>query len=140
MGGRSWYGNDSHYREAQTTALLLGVHVGIEPRGLLRWGRGYPGCLVFLPPGKRRRAAMDFPGAAIIVPQIKEKPKCKRVGLMSTGPPIRQHTRILDLEGRTVGRCGSRAIPSRKCPGQPANPLVVRVGYSHSASLHLALL
>ncbi|XP_059572125.1 aminomethyltransferase, mitochondrial isoform X1 [Alligator mississippiensis] len=53
--------------------------------------------------GKRRRAAMDFPGAAIIVPQIKEKPKCKRVGLMSTGPPIRQHTRILDLEGRTVG-------------------------------------
>uniref|UniRef100_A0A7M4FCZ4 Aminomethyltransferase n=1 Tax=Crocodylus porosus TaxID=8502 RepID=A0A7M4FCZ4_CROPO len=53
--------------------------------------------------GKRRRAAMDFPGAAIIVPQIKEKPKHKRVGLMSTGPPIRQHTRILDLEGQTVG-------------------------------------
>ncbi|NXE30942.1 GCST protein, partial [Ardeotis kori] len=31
--------------------------------------------------GKRRRAAMDFPGAAIIMAQVKEKPKRKRVGL-----------------------------------------------------------
>ncbi|KAF1645242.1 Aminomethyltransferase, mitochondrial, partial [Eudyptes chrysocome] len=30
--------------------------------------------------GKRRRAAMDFPGAAIIMAQVKEKPKRKRVG------------------------------------------------------------
>ncbi|NXL67113.1 GCST protein, partial [Chordeiles acutipennis] len=33
--------------------------------------------------GKRRRAAMDFPGAAIIMAQVKEKPKRKRVGLTS---------------------------------------------------------
>ncbi|NWS46999.1 GCST protein, partial [Probosciger aterrimus] len=31
--------------------------------------------------GKRRRTAMDFPGAAIIMAQVKEKPKRKRVGL-----------------------------------------------------------
>ncbi|NXW93214.1 GCST protein, partial [Alopecoenas beccarii] len=40
--------------------------------------------------GKRRRAAMDFPGAAIIMAQVKEKPKRKRVGLTSEGPPIRE--------------------------------------------------
>ncbi|NWI50024.1 GCST protein, partial [Calyptomena viridis] len=31
--------------------------------------------------GKRRRAAMDFPGAAVIMAQLKEKPRRKRVGL-----------------------------------------------------------
>ncbi|NXG12810.1 GCST protein, partial [Sakesphorus luctuosus] len=31
--------------------------------------------------GKRRRAAMDFPGAAVIMAQVKEKPRRKRVGL-----------------------------------------------------------
>ncbi|NXS52594.1 GCST protein, partial [Brachypteracias leptosomus] len=38
--------------------------------------------------GKRRRVAMDFPGAAVIMAQVKEKPKRKRVGLTSVGPPI----------------------------------------------------
>ncbi|NXY27181.1 GCST protein, partial [Atrichornis clamosus] len=31
--------------------------------------------------GKRRRAAMDFPGAAVIMAQVKEKPRRRRVGL-----------------------------------------------------------
>ncbi|NXF12917.1 GCST protein, partial [Smithornis capensis] len=31
--------------------------------------------------GKRRRTAMDFPGAAVIMAQVKEKPRRKRVGL-----------------------------------------------------------
>ncbi|NXI98728.1 GCST protein, partial [Psophia crepitans] len=35
--------------------------------------------------GKRRRAAMDFPGATIIMTQVKEKPKRKRVGLTGAG-------------------------------------------------------
>ncbi|XP_009975457.1 PREDICTED: aminomethyltransferase, mitochondrial, partial [Tauraco erythrolophus] len=48
---------------------------------------------------KRRRAAMDFPGAAIIMAQVKEKPKRKRVGLTSVGPPIRPHMAILGPEG-----------------------------------------
>ena len=39
--------------------------------------------------GKRRRAQADFPGAEIILRQIKEKAKRKRVGLVSKGPPAR---------------------------------------------------
>ncbi|NXG53180.1 GCST protein, partial [Psilopogon haemacephalus] len=58
--------------------------------------------------GKRRRAAMDFPGAAIIMAQVKEKPKRKRVGLTSVGPPIRPHTAILGPEGTPVGRWGQK--------------------------------
>lgn len=58
------------------------------------------------PAGKRRRAAMDFPGAAIIMAQVKEKPKRKRVGLTSVGPPIRPHMAILGPEGTPVGRWG----------------------------------
>lgn len=51
---------------------------------------------------------MDFPGAAIIMAQVKEKPKRKRVGLTSVGPPIRPHTAILGPEGTPVGRWGQR--------------------------------
>ena len=43
----------------------------------------------FLLQGKRRRAQADFPGAEIILRQIKEKAKRKRVGLVSKGPPAR---------------------------------------------------
>uniref|UniRef100_A0A8C0J1G4 Aminomethyltransferase n=1 Tax=Chelonoidis abingdonii TaxID=106734 RepID=A0A8C0J1G4_CHEAB len=57
--------------------------------------------------GKRRRVAMDFPGAKVIVPQIKGKVKRKRVGLISTGPPIRPHMHILSLEGRPIGEVTS---------------------------------
>ena len=39
--------------------------------------------------GKRRRAEANFPGADIILRQIKEKPAKKRVGLVSKGPPAR---------------------------------------------------
>ncbi|XP_014808973.1 PREDICTED: aminomethyltransferase, mitochondrial [Calidris pugnax] len=53
--------------------------------------------------GKRRRVAMDFPGAAVIMAQAKEKPKRRRVGLTSVGPPIRPHTPILGPEGTSVG-------------------------------------
>ncbi|XP_032065377.1 aminomethyltransferase, mitochondrial isoform X2 [Thamnophis elegans] len=57
--------------------------------------------------GKRRRVVMDFPGASIILAQIKEKPKKKRVGLTSTGPPIRQHVHILSPEGKAIGEVTS---------------------------------
>lgn len=53
--------------------------------------------------GKRRRQAKDFPGADIIVPQIKAKTARKRVGLVSTGPPVRQHTPILSPDGQVIG-------------------------------------
>ncbi|NXY80346.1 GCST protein, partial [Glareola pratincola] len=58
--------------------------------------------------GKRRRAAMDFPGAAVIMAQVKEKPKRRRVGLTSVGPPIRPHTAILGPEGTSVGKWGQQ--------------------------------
>ncbi|XP_030061397.1 aminomethyltransferase, mitochondrial [Microcaecilia unicolor] len=57
--------------------------------------------------GKRRRAAMDFPGASIIIPQVKEKIGRKRVGLVSSGPPVRQHTPILNPEGSVIGEVTS---------------------------------
>ncbi|XP_058844309.1 aminomethyltransferase, mitochondrial-like isoform X4 [Acipenser ruthenus] len=57
--------------------------------------------------GKRRRKALDFPGASIVVQQIKEKTRRKRVGLVSTGPPVRQHTPILSPEGRVIGEVTS---------------------------------
>ncbi|XP_051874049.1 aminomethyltransferase, mitochondrial [Pristis pectinata] len=57
--------------------------------------------------GKRRRAAADFPGAAIVLRQIKEKTRRKRVGLTSTGPPVRQHTPILNLDGKVIGEVTS---------------------------------
>ncbi|XP_017578701.2 aminomethyltransferase, mitochondrial [Pygocentrus nattereri] len=57
--------------------------------------------------GKRRRQARDFPGADIIVPQIKAKTQRKRVGLISRGPPVRQHTPILSPDGRIIGEVTS---------------------------------
>ncbi|XP_036389768.1 aminomethyltransferase, mitochondrial [Megalops cyprinoides] len=57
--------------------------------------------------GKRRRQTRDFPGAEIIIPQIKAKTKRKRVGLLSTGPPVRQHTPILSPEGKVIGEVTS---------------------------------
>ncbi|XP_066500322.1 aminomethyltransferase, mitochondrial [Hoplias malabaricus] len=57
--------------------------------------------------GKRRRQVRDFPGADVIVPQIKAKTQRKRVGLISSGPPVRQHTPILSPDGRVIGEVTS---------------------------------
>ncbi|XP_051483763.1 aminomethyltransferase, mitochondrial [Apus apus] len=76
--------------------------------------------------GKRRRANMDFPGAAIIMAQVKEKPKRKRVGLTSVGPPIRPHTAILGPEGTPVGTVTSG------CPS-PSLGKNIAMGYVETA-------
>jgi len=57
--------------------------------------------------GKRRRAAADFPGASIVKAHIKNKPSRKRVGLISTGPPARGHTPVLDSDSNAVGEVTS---------------------------------
>lgn len=57
--------------------------------------------------GKRRRAQADFPGAEIILRQIKEKAKRKRVGLLSKGPPARAGANVLDADGNKVGHVTS---------------------------------
>ena len=44
-----------------------------------------PNCIA----GKTRRKTADFPGADVILKQLKEKPLKKRVGFLSAGPPAR---------------------------------------------------
>uniref|UniRef100_A0A8C9TA90 Aminomethyltransferase n=1 Tax=Scleropages formosus TaxID=113540 RepID=A0A8C9TA90_SCLFO len=78
--------------------------------------------------GKRRRQTKDFPGADIIVPQIKAKPGRKRVGLVSTGPPVRQHTPILSPNGRVIGEVTS-GCPS-PCLKQNVAMGYVETGFS----------
>lgn len=57
--------------------------------------------------GKRRRAEGGFLGAEVILKQIAEGPKIRRVGLISTGPPARGHSEILDGEGKGLGEVTS---------------------------------
>ncbi|XP_002738645.2 aminomethyltransferase, mitochondrial-like [Saccoglossus kowalevskii] len=56
---------------------------------------------------KRRRQESNFPGAEIILKQLKEKPKRKRVGIVSSGPPARAGTQILDESGEPIGHLTS---------------------------------
>ncbi|XP_049717719.1 aminomethyltransferase, mitochondrial isoform X3 [Elephas maximus indicus] len=72
--------------------------------------------------GKRRRAAMDFPGAEVIVPQLKGKVQRRRVGLMCEGPPMRAHSPILSTEGTVIGTVTSG------CPS-PSLKKNVAMGY-----------
>ncbi|KAM4821664.1 aminomethyltransferase, mitochondrial isoform 2-T3 [Thomomys bottae] len=53
--------------------------------------------------GKRRRSAMDFPGAKVILPQLKGELQRKRVGLICEGAPMRAHSPILSPEGTVIG-------------------------------------
>ncbi|XP_061621926.1 aminomethyltransferase, mitochondrial isoform X3 [Phyllopteryx taeniolatus] len=76
--------------------------------------------------GKRRRRARDFPGADVIVPQIKAKTARKRVGLVSNGPPVRQHTPILCPDGKLIGEVTSG------CPS-PCLKKNVAMGYVDAA-------
>lgn len=76
--------------------------------------------------GKRRRQTKGFPGADIIVPQIKAKTARKRVGLVSTGPPVRPHTPILNPDGKVIGEVTSG------CPS-PCLKKNVAMGYVDSA-------
>ncbi|MED6275783.1 hypothetical protein CHARACLAT_029958, partial [Characodon lateralis] len=75
---------------------------------------------------KRRRQTKDFPGANIIVPQIKAKTARRRVGLVSTGPPVRQHTPILCLDGQVIGEVTSG------CPS-PCLKKNIAMGYVDAA-------
>lgn len=72
--------------------------------------------------GKRRRAAMDFPGAKVILPQLKGKVQRRRVGLMCEGAPMRAHSPILNMEGTKIGTVTSG------CPS-PSLKKNVAMGY-----------
>ncbi|KAL4856122.1 Aminomethyltransferase [Chlorella vulgaris] len=60
--------------------------------------------------GKRRREAFDFLGGEIIKQQIAEGVSMRRVGLVSSGAPARQHCEIVDGEGKKVGEVTSGAF------------------------------
>uniref|UniRef100_A0A8W4FF04 Aminomethyltransferase, mitochondrial n=1 Tax=Sus scrofa TaxID=9823 RepID=A0A8W4FF04_PIG len=78
--------------------------------------------------GKRRRAAMDFPGASVIVPQLKSKVQRRRVGLTCEGAPVRAHSPILSTEGTVIGTVTS-GCPS---PCLKKNVAMGYVPYEHS--------
>jgi len=64
--------------------------------------------------GKRRKEAGDFPGASIILQQIRDKSRIKRrrVGLVSKpGPPPRHGMEIVTIEGQRIGTVTS-GVPS----------------------------
>lgn len=47
---------------------------------------------------------MDFPGAAVIVHQLKGTVPRRRVGLVCEGAPVRARSPILSTEGAVIGR------------------------------------
>nr|XP_045612929.1 aminomethyltransferase, mitochondrial-like isoform X2 [Procambarus clarkii] len=57
--------------------------------------------------GKRRRETADFLGAEVILKQLKEKPKRRRIGLTCSGPPPRTHCPVLDSKGNKIGEVTS---------------------------------
>ncbi|KAL0442952.1 UNVERIFIED_CONTAM: Aminomethyltransferase, mitochondrial [Sesamum latifolium] len=65
------------------------------------------GSRTYMAIGKRRRAEGGFLGAEVILKQIEEGPKIRRVGLFSAGPPARSHSEIQDEKGENIGEVTS---------------------------------
>ncbi|XP_077496833.1 aminomethyltransferase, mitochondrial isoform X1 [Amblyomma americanum] len=83
--------------------------------------------------GKRRRQLADFPGAPVILDQLKQKPSRRRVGLMATtaGPPARCGAVVYDSTGsQKLGQVTS-GIPS---PSLGSNIAMAYVPREHSAA------
>ena len=57
--------------------------------------------------GKRRKAEGGFLGADVILKQLQEGPKIRRVGLLSQGPPPRSHSEIVSNSGENIGEVTS---------------------------------
>jgi aminomethyltransferase len=89
---------------------------------------------------KRRREEGGFPGAAVILAQLRDGPPRRRVGLRPEGrAPAREHTEIQDQSGRRIGTVTSGGFgptvgapvamgyvaPAHATPGTPVQ-LVVR--------------
>lgn len=76
---------------------------------------------------KTRRQKLDFPGAEVIVNQIKNKPSKRRVGFVSTGAPIRGHAKIFsedgsELIGETTSGCPSPSLKVNVSMGYVQTP------------------
>jgi aminomethyltransferase len=60
--------------------------------------------------GKNRREKCDFLGGEVIKRQLEEGVDRRRVGLISTGAPARQHSDILTEDGQKIGEISSGAF------------------------------
>lgn len=60
--------------------------------------------------GKNRREKCDFLGGEVIKRQMEEGVDKRRVGLVSSGAPARQHSDVLTPEGEKVGEVSSGAF------------------------------
>ena len=57
--------------------------------------------------GKRRRAEGGFLGADVILKQLQEGPKIRRVGMFTQGPPARGHSELVSSSGEKIGEVTS---------------------------------
>lgn len=75
---------------------------------------------------KKRREQRNFPGAEIILNQLRDKPLRRRVGLRllkNSGPSARQHMKILDTDGSSeVGEVTSGCL-------SPSLEQIIAMGY-----------
>jgi len=98
--------------------------------------------------GKRRREEAGFPGASVVLGQIKDGPPRKRVGIRPEGRTIaREGAEILDAGGTEIGRVTSGGFSSTlQAPvamgyvtasaAEPGTPVQVRVrGKDHPAAV-----
>ena len=88
--------------------------------------------------GKRRREIQsnenDFPGAEIILRQLKDKPTRKRVGILSQGPPARSHSSVVDPStGEQIGEVTS-GCPAPSIEGNNINVAMAYLPSSMSKS------
>lgn len=60
--------------------------------------------------GKRRREAYNFIGGPAVKKQVEEGVSTRRVGFVTSGPPARQHSKLLDAEGNEIGEITSGAF------------------------------
>ena len=78
--------------------------------------------------GKARRAAADFPGANVILKQIREKPKRKRIGLIALeAAAAARHGASIEWNGKPVG------IVTSGCPS-PSLSKNIAMAYVESAA------
>jgi len=56
---------------------------------------------------KARRGRGDFPGAGVILSELKNKPAVRRVGLISDGPPLRPPSLVVGEDGQELGKVTS---------------------------------
>ena len=70
--------------------------------------------------------------AQIIKKQLAEGVSTRRVGLISSGAPARQHSEILDADGKQVPGCSALHACPQACitypgPAAPARPALLHV-------------